>query len=267
MSTVIVLICLVFGSLLLIPLWHGAEFFLQVPALSWMSMQWAPDLNVYGFGVPLIGSTLLIVATLPLTLALGWVLAFQTVETTNTNVRAVAIALMQTWASLPSVVVGVWAISTMLPAIRELGGSGYSLLATSIALTVFIAPSCALLLMQSYGEYRAAHGDLERALNLTAWEKTVYFVKGCGSELTHIVNYTFCRLFGETLIVLMLSGNMLQIPGSPFDGFRTLTATVALEIAYATGTHELALYAITAIGTIVLIGLLLFSRGRRHETA
>lgn len=266
MGAVIALFCLALGSLLLIPVWHGLEFFAQVPVLNWLSLRWEPELNLYGFALPLIGSAVLMTVTLPLTLLVGWLVAFEIVETKNRTVRAIAVALMQTWASLPSVVLGVWAISALLPLIREIGGSGYSLLATSIGLTLFIAPACTLLLTQAYGEYRETHGDLEQATRLSDWEKAVYFLKGCRSEVRHVINYTFCRLFGETLIVLMLSGNMLQIPGSPFDGFRTLTATVALEIAYATENHELALYALTTIGILIMTSLLLFS-WRGHEDA
>lgn len=50
------------------------------------------------------------------------------------------------------------------------------------------------------------------------------------------------RAIGETMAVLMVCGNVVQIPTSLFDPVRTLTANIALEMAYATGNHRSALF-------------------------
>lgn len=264
MAFVIMLFCAALALALAIPLIYGMEFFTSVPPSAWISTQWAPELDQYGFGLPLIGSFLLVLMSLPMTVMLGWGLAFQISKAANTHLRSGAVSLMQTWASLPSVVVGVWAMSALLPMIRGVtGGQGYSLFAASVSLTLFLAPAVALLFIQAYGEYRDEYGDMEIATGLNAREKTLLFFKGCTSEVGHVINYSFCRLFGETMIVLMLSGNMLQIPGSPFDGVRTLTATIALEMAYSTGHHRLALYGL-ATAAIAVLFFVMITRVR-HE--
>ena len=50
------------------------------------------------------------------------------------------------------------------------------------------------------------------------------------------------RAIGETMAVLMVCGNVVQTPGSLFDPVRTLTANIALEMAYALGDHRSALF-------------------------
>ena len=60
------------------------------------------------------------------------------------------------------------------------------------------------------------------------------------------------RSMGETMIVLMVTGNVVQYPASPIDPVRTLTGNIALEFASAVGDHRQALFA-TAL---VLLGLI-----------
>ena len=48
---------------------------------------------------------------------------------------------------------------------------------------------------------------------------------------------------GETMAVIMVAGNSVQFPISPLDPVRTLTANIALEMGYATGSHAQALFA------------------------
>ena len=50
------------------------------------------------------------------------------------------------------------------------------------------------------------------------------------------------RAIGETMAVLMVAGNVVQHPNSIFDSVRTLTANIALEMAYAMGDHRAALF-------------------------
>jgi len=51
------------------------------------------------------------------------------------------------------------------------------------------------------------------------------------------------RALGETMAVLMVAGNVVQTPHSIFEPVRVLTANIALEMAYATGTHRAGLFA------------------------
>jgi len=58
------------------------------------------------------------------------------------------------------------------------------------------------------------------------------------------------RALGETMAVLMVCGNVVQVPSSIFDSVRTLTANIALEMGYATGDHRSALF----VSGLILLG-------------
>ncbi len=62
------------------------------------------------------------------------------------------------------------------------------------------------------------------------------------------------RALGETMAVLMVCGNIVQVPGHLFDPVRSLTANIALEMSYATGEHRSALF----LSGLVLFLLTLF---------
>ena len=66
------------------------------------------------------------------------------------------------------------------------------------------------------------------------------------------------RAIGETMAVIMVTGNVVQIPGSIFEPVRALTSNIALEMGYATGLHYEALFAtgIVLLGVIVILLLI-----------
>jgi phosphate transport system permease protein len=63
------------------------------------------------------------------------------------------------------------------------------------------------------------------------------------------------RALGETMAVLMVAGNVVQTPHSIFEPVRVLTANIALEMAYATGTHRAGLYASGLLLTVLVLVL------------
>ncbi len=63
------------------------------------------------------------------------------------------------------------------------------------------------------------------------------------------------RAIGETMAVLMVAGNVVAVPESLFDPIRTLTANIALEMAYAMDLHRSALF-VSGLMLIVLASLL-----------
>jgi phosphate transport system permease protein len=63
------------------------------------------------------------------------------------------------------------------------------------------------------------------------------------------------RALGETMAVLMVAGNVPQIPSSVFDPVRVLTANIALEMAYATGLHRASLFVSGLVLTLFVVVL------------
>ena len=60
------------------------------------------------------------------------------------------------------------------------------------------------------------------------------------------------RAFGETMAVVMVAGNIVQIPDSVFAPVRTLTANIALEMGYATEAHRATLF-VSALVLVLLV--------------
>src|SRR6185503_21250971 len=74
------------------------------------------------------------------------------------------------------------------------------------------------------------------------------------------------RAVGETMAVVMVAGNAVQLPHSPLDPIRTLTANLALEMGYAAGDHRSALFAtgIVLFLVIVILNSVAGLARRRH---
>ncbi|MBM4366465.1 MAG: phosphate ABC transporter permease subunit PstC, partial [Deltaproteobacteria bacterium] len=72
------------------------------------------------------------------------------------------------------------------------------------------------------------------------------------------------RAVGETMALLMVAGNVVQLPGSVFDPVRTLAANIALEMAYATADHRSALFATGSV-LLVMVALLVLVADRAQR--
>ncbi len=73
------------------------------------------------------------------------------------------------------------------------------------------------------------------------------------------------RAFGETMAVIMVTGNMVDFPDSIADPVRTLTGNVALEMGYASGDHLSALFATGFVLLLFILALNLVARKAIHR--
>jgi phosphate transport system permease protein len=258
MKFIVLLLVLILVFMLAYPLISSIDFFIEIPVSNWVSLDWYPDEDYFGMMVPLAGSLLLVLVTLPLSLLLGWVLSLQLVDSRKSWLNPVSVAVLEVWISLPSVIIGIWAIIEIIPMVREtFGGNGYSLLAAAIGLTIFITPTCTLLFYRSYLTHLDQYQGLESSFQMSTLSRSELFIKSQPTAVIGTINYIFCRIFGETMVVLMVSGNSLQIPGNFLKSFRTLTANIALEMSYAGGMHETALFAMASIAIVLIMIVLL----------
>lgn len=253
----VLLLCCLFSLLLLVlPIYRSLPFFAQYPISNWLSLNWSPEENHYGLLLSLAGSFFLVSLCLPLILLLAWPLGWQLFHCKNTSFKALALSLLQTLNALPSVALGIWGIQQIVPLTRKLSGTGYGLIPTIFVVSIMILPTASLLFLELLRTYKRRYASIEKSLRLNFLESTVLFVKCSRSELKHLATHVFCRVFGETTLVLMLSGNSLMFPESIFSGFRTMTSSIALEMSYASGPHESALYALATLSIVLLFGLL-----------
>ena len=146
-------------------------------------------------------------------------------------------------AGIPSVVFGLWGLMVLVPLIASFRPPGPSLLAGIVILTLMILPTIALTSEASLAHVHREYIQGAVALGLRRWAiiRHVTFPTAKSGLFTGIVLQTG-RAIGETMAILMVCGNVVQTPSSVFDPIRTLTANIALEMAYAVGNHRSALF-------------------------
>ncbi|MCI7086006.1 MAG: phosphate ABC transporter permease subunit PstC [bacterium] len=163
-------------------------------------------------------------------------------------------------AGIPSIVYGFFGLMVVVPFIREhFGGSGSSLMAASLVLGIMILPTIIGVSESSIRAVPESYYEGALALGATR-ERSVFkavFPAAKSGVLAGIV-LGIGRAIGETMAVVLIAGNQVQLPESLTDGVRTLTANIVLEMGYATGLHRQALIA-TAVVLFVFILLITVS--------
>lgn len=183
--------------------------------------------------------------------------------------RTFLVRIVEISAGIPSVVFGIWGLMAVAPLVARWGGSGQNLLTATLVLSLMILPTVALTAMSALRavaedqiQAAAALGlgrlSLIRRILLPAAREGI--AVGCGLAL--------CRAVGETMAVLMLAGNVVQLPDSLLAPGRTLTANIALELGYATAEHRSVLF-VSGLLLMLLVSLaiLLLPRVRGIEHA
>lgn len=170
-------------------------------------------------------------------------------------------------AGIPSVVYGFWGLVVLVPLIGRLEPPGPSLLAGILILSIMILPTIALVADSSLANVPGEYITSAASLGLSRWTtiRRVILPSAKSGLFTGTILETG-RAIGETMAVLMVCGNVVQIPKSLFQPVRTLTANIALEMAYALGDHRSALFVsglmLMAIIVFLIIAAEWISRGK-----
>lgn len=160
-------------------------------------------------------------------------------------------------AGIPSVIFGFFGLIILVPLIDHLlGGGGNSLLAVIIILSVMILPT---IISISETSIRAVPENYkEGSLALGASHiQTIFKVilPAARSGIMASIVLGVGRAIGETMAVILIAGNTPQIPHSLLDRVRTLTANIALEMGYASGLHQDALFATGVVLFVFIMAL------------
>jgi len=160
--------------------------------------------------------------------------------------------LIELLAGIPSVVYGLWGLVVLVPMIGRLHPPGPSLLAGILVLFLMILPTIMLVAHASFAQIPVSYIHSAMALGLGRWSmiRSVILPTAKAGLVTGIL-LGMARALGETMAMLMVSGNVVQIPSNLFDPIRTLTANIALEMAYALGDHRSALF----VSGLLLMGM------------
>jgi phosphate transport system permease protein len=164
--------------------------------------------------------------------------------------------LVSLLAGIPSVVYGFWGLVVLVPLIRAVAPPGPSLIAGILILTVMILPTVALIAESSLESIPESYLQGASALGMTRFATIVgVALPAARSGLMAASILGASRALGETMAILMVCGNIVAMPDSLFDPVRTLTANIALEMAYAVGDHRSSLFVtgLALLGMIVVM--------------
>ncbi len=166
--------------------------------------------------------------------------------------------LIELLAGIPSVVYGFWGLVVLVPLINQLHPPGTSLLAGILILTLMILPTIALVADATFAEVPQEYLLGAAAMGLSSWGTIWQIVLPASkSGLFTGMILEIGRALGETMAVLMVCGNVVQTPDSIFAPVRTLTANIALEMAYALDNHRSALFVsgLLLLSVIILLAI------------
>ena len=237
----------------------GLPAFQEIGVLDFLfGTEWRPGLEKYGILVMVVGSLQVTAGALILAVPLGIACAILLAEVAPPRVRQIMRPAVELLVGIPSVVYGLVGMVLLVPAIRErFGGTGFSVLAASMVLTAMVLPTIISISEDSIRAVPTTYKEGALALGATRWQ-TIWRVmlpaarSGIGASIVLGMG----RAIGETMAMIMVLGNAIKFAETPLDPTRTLTGNIAVEIGYASGTHESALF---ATGIVLLIFILIIN--------
>ena len=174
---------------------------------------------------------------------------------------------------IPSVVYGLVGLMLVVPLVRHIGGTGFSVLSAAIVLAVMVLPTIISISEDAIRAVPRGYKEGSLAMGATHWQ-TIWHVllPAARSGIAAGIILGMGRAIGETMAMIMVIGNSVKMPVSPLDPARTLTGNIALGATYASPEHMSALFA-TAVVLLFLImilnsmALVTFKRGGRVRNA
>jgi len=237
---------LVVISIVLILLNHASTILSSPRIQTIFSNSWLPSDGSYGLYPFLAGTIWVTCIAMVLAVSSCILCAIFLAEYAPKKLRSTIKPLIDILASIPSVVYGLWAILIIVPLVRDyiapilssmLGwipifslnvNIGYSVLASGFVLAIMVSP---IIISVAEEVIRAVPMEVREAslaLGATRWQTVKYVVfKRAFLGIVAAVILGFCRAFGETMAVLMISGNVPRAPSSLFDPCCPLTALIA----------------------------------------
>ena len=181
---------------------------------------------------------------------IGFLTAVYLAKMASPKVKAVMGQAVSMLAGIPSVVYGLVGMMVLVPGIRELFNipDGATLLASIIVLAIMILPSIIKMSVTALEAVPKEYEDASLALGATP-EETWFRVSvpAARSGIAAAVVLGVGRAIGEAMAVMMVAGNVANMPNSLFQSVCFLTTAVAKEMAYSDGLQRQALFSIALV--------------------
>ena len=228
----IIVVILIFAYLLS----QGLPFFSSVSPIEFLfGTNWQPTSIVsQSFGaLPLIYGTMLVTSlAMIIAVPIGILIAVYVAEVSHPIEKEVLKPTVELIAVIPSVIFGFFALVTLATMIQQLTGTTSRLNALNggVILAVMAIPLIVSLSEDAITAVPKEYREAAIALGATKWETIRSVVlPAASSGILAAVLLGFGRVIGETMAVLMATGNAATINFNILDSVRTLTATIAIE--------------------------------------
>lgn len=197
--------------------------------------EWKPFKNKFGFFPFIMGTVWVTGIALALALPLSLLTAVSLTEYARSWVKRWVYPALDILAALPSVIYGVWGTLLVVPWVSDRlaphfvkFSSGYTVLTGGIVLSVMILPLLVSLFVELFDTVPQELRDSSKALGSTRWQtaKRVVLRKSLPGIFAAVV-LAVSRALGETIAVLMVCGNLPEVPRSLLDACYPIPALIA----------------------------------------
>jgi len=218
---------------------------------------WQPVSEIPKYGVwPLILGTLKVsIVAMLVAVPLGVGAAIYVSQYASRRTREIVKPVIELLAGIPSVVLGFFALMLMASWFQSWFGfeSRLNAVVAGVALSFAIIPLIFTISEEALGAVPRSYVEASTALGAARWQTIVHvLVPAASPGIAAAVALGLGRAVGETMIVLMASGNAAIMSASFSESVRTLSATIAAELAEVVfgGAHYTVLF---FLGTILFI--------------
>lgn len=235
--------------------------------------EWQPGADIYGIRPMVVASLLLALLSVGVGTLVGLFSAVYVTELSPKGFERVFRPMIDLLAGIPSVVFGLFGLTVIIPAVRVVAGlfgldvPGNSLLAGALLLAVMILPTIVATVQDALRAVPKSWRESSYALGASKIYTIFHVViPAAKSGIITGVMLGVGRALGETMAIILMTGNRPSMPGSVFDPVRSMTGNIALEMGYATGLHEGALFAtgvVLFLFTMVINGVVRFVSRRK----
>lgn len=248
----------------------------SLPALSTLGVGrflndpvWRPTAGQdasYGVGAMLAGSLLVTAGAVAVAGIPGVLSALFIRFYAPRSVAAVYRRIVELLAGIPSVVFGFWGLVVLVPVINRVAPPGQSLLAGILVLSLMILPTVVVTADAALCSVPRSYSQAAAALGMGRWALIRNITlpvarRGIASGFL----LAAARAIGETMAVVMVCGNIIQVPDSPFAPVRTVTANIAMEMGEAQAEHRSALFVTGLMLMLLVIGFLVAAGTSRRS--
>lgn len=258
---------------------EGLPAIFEVPLSEFLQTRWYPIEDYYGILPLLIGSLVVTSGALIIAVPLGLLTAIYIAEVASPQTKEILKPLVELLGGFPSVVLGFLGLLILSQYLREILNlpTGLSALAGSLLLAGIAIPSIVSISEDALDTVPKSYRNASLALGATEWQ-TIWWVTlpAAKSGVLTAIMLGIGRAIGETMVVLMVTGNAPMMPTglkTLFNPIRTMTATIAAEMGeVANGsTHYHVLFFIGIVLFIITLivnvtaSTFVFRRKKRSE--